>query len=258
MNNTFKTVSGDQENFLNSNVDFALYGGGSGAGKTTCLLGSFLNVHSDPSVRGIILRSNIKQVTGEGGLFDTAVKFFKQVDPELEVFSEELMIRFNTGSELKFSWIKDQEGGYNWIGFDELQEFTYSEYKTLIKQLGTVVFPTNIKATCTAEHSSWVKEMVQSDLDMNGIPLTDSRANPEVNYAVYTPDCVKMFETKMEAQKIFGDDNSPRIMSFMFQPGDIYSNPVLMQNEPSYVETLKSLSKYNMERFLLGSWNSPK
>lgn len=258
MNNTFKTVSEDQENFLNSNVDFALYGGGNGAGKTTCLLGSFLNVHSDPSVRGIILRSNIKQITGEGGLFDTAVKMFKQVDPELKVLTSTLEIVFSSGSVCKFSCIKDQDGEYNWIGFDELQDFTYEEYSGLIEQLGTKSSPLSIRATCTSSPDSWVKQLVQADLDLKGISLLVNRANPAVRYTVNTPDGVRVFDTKTEAQEMFGDDNSTRIMSFMFQPGDIYSNPVLMQNEPSYIETLKSLSKYNMERFLLGSWNSPK
>lgn len=255
MNNTFKAVSSDQENFLNTNVDFALYGGGSGAGKTTCLLGSFLNVHSNPSTRGIILRSNIKQITGEGGLFDTAVKMFKQVDTELKVLMNTLEIIFSSGSVLKFSGIKDQDGGYNWIGFDELQEFNYDEYKGLVEQLGTESFPLSIRATCTSDYSSWVKQLVQSNLDSKGVPLLANRTNPEVKYIVNTPDCVTVFETEAQSSLV---DADCRHMSFMFQPADIYSNTELMKNEPSYVETLKALPKYNMERLLLGSWNSPK
>lgn len=41
MNNVFKALSKDQENFLNSDVDFALYGGGIGAGKLLVCLAVF-------------------------------------------------------------------------------------------------------------------------------------------------------------------------------------------------------------------------
>lgn len=179
---------------------------------------------------------------------------FKQVDPELKVLTSTLEVVFSSGSVLKFSSIKDQDGAYNWIGFDELQEFTYEEYKGLVEQLGTKSSSLRIKATCTPDYFSWVKLLVQSDLDSKGIPLLANRANPKVKYIVNTPKCVTVFETEVQYSLV---DAGYRNMSFMFQHGDIYSNPELMKNEPSYVETLKYLSKPHLKRFLLGSWNSP-
>lgn len=45
-------------------------------------------------------------------------------------------------------------------------------------------------------------------------------------------------------------------MSFMFQPGDIYSNPILVKSDPSYVSRLKALPRVERDRLLYGSWEA--
>lgn len=265
-NIVFSPASKEQENFLTcDDVDFAFYGGAAGAGKTACLLGSFLKVCHHPRTRGAIFRRTLKQSSNTGGLFDAAINLFKKVDPKLKILTRDLELRFSSGAQLKLSYLDDPKDKYNWqgaelnwLGFDEIQQLDFEACIYLFSRLRstTVDFPLHIRATGNPDPDSWIKQLVQSDLDVNGIPLADRRHNPKVKYFVNTPNGIQIFETKQEAQDIYGDTGSSGIMSFMFQPGDIYSNPILMKNDPSYVSRLKALPRCDMERLLLGSWEA--
>jgi len=224
-----------------------------------------LKVCHHPKTRGAIFRRTLKQSSNTGGLFDAAINLFMKVDPKLKILSRDLELKFSSGAQLKFSYLDDPKDKYNWqgaelnfLGFDEIQQLDFESCVYLFSRLRstTVDFPLHIRATGNPDPDSWIKQLVQSDLDVNGIPLADRRHNPKPKYFVNTPNGLQIFETKKEAQDIYGYGRDAGITSFMFQPGDIYSNPILLKSDPSYVSRLKSLPRCDMERLLLGSWEA--
>lgn len=174
-------------------------------------------------------------------------------------------LKFSSGAQLKLSYLDDPKDKYNWqgaelswLGFDEIQQLDFDSCIYLFSRVRstTVDYPLQIRATGNPSPDAWIKQLVQSDLDVNGIPLPDRRHNPQIKWFVNTPDGIQIFHKREEAEEIYGTGKESGIMSFMFQPGDIYSNPVLIKNDPSYVSRLKALPRVEMERLLLGSWEA--
>lgn len=207
----------------------------------------------------------MKQSSNSGGLFDAAVNLFKQIDPKLRISYRDLEIKFSSGAQLKISYLDDPKDKYNWqgaelswLGFDEIQQLDFDSCVYLFSRLRstTVDYPLHIRATGNPDPDAWIKQLVQSDLDTNGIPLDDRWKNPRVKYFVNTPNGIKIFHDRKEAEAIYGEGEESGIMSFMFQPGNIYSNPILMNADKSYISRLKALPRVEMERLLLGSWEA--
>ena len=261
----FAPASKEQENFLTTDADFAFYGGAAGAGKTACLLGSFLAVCHHPRTRGAIFRRTLKMSANTGGLFDAAINLFKKVDPKLKYSSRDLEIKFSSGAQLKISYLDDPRDKYNWqgaeltwLGFDEIQQLDFESCIYLFSRVRStsVDYPLRIRATGNPSYDAWIKQLVQSDLDTNGIPLPERRLNPKMKWFVNTPNGLEIFHSREDAENIYGKGKDSGIMSFLFQPGDIFSNPVLLRSDPSYLSRLKALPRVEMERLLMGSWEA--
>lgn len=140
----------------------------------------------------------------------------------------------------------------------EIQQLDFESCIYLFSRLRstTVDYPLQIRATGNPCPDAWIKQLVQSDLDINGIPLPERRNDPQMKWFVNTPNGLEIFNKLEVAQEIYGSGKESGIMSFIFQPGDIYSNPVLMKMDPTYVSRLKALPRVDMERLLLGSWEA--
>lgn len=236
-----------------------------GAGKTACLLGSFLKVCHHPRTRGAIFRRTLKQSSNTGGLFDAAVNLFTKIDPKIKILYRDMELRFSSGAQLKLSYLDDPKDKYNWqgaelswLGFDEIQQLDVASCLYLFSRLRsvTVDYPLQIRATGNPDPDAWIKQLVEPDLGADGIPLPETRFNPRTRFFVNTPSGIRLYETRKEAEEVYGKGKGSGIMSFMFQPGNIYSNPILMESDPSYVSRLKALPRTEMERLLLGSWTS--
>lgn len=236
-----------------------------GAGKTACLLGSFLKVCHHPRTRGAIFRRTLKQSSNTGGLFDAAVNLFTKVDPKVKILTRDLELKFSSGAQLKLSYLDDPKDKYNWqgselswLGFDEIQQLDIESCLYLFSRLRstTVDYPLQIRATGNPDPDAWIKQLVEPDLGADGIPLPHTRFTPTTRYFVNTPNGIKLYETREEAENVHGKGKESGIMSFMFQPGNIYSNPILLKSDPTYITRLKSLPRTEMERLLLGSWTS--
>lgn len=236
-----------------------------GAGKTACLLGSFLKVCHHPRTRGAIFRRTLKQSSNTGGLFDAAVNLFMKVDPKLKILYRDMELKFSSGAQLKLSYLDDPKDKYNWqgaelswLGFDEIQQLDFESCVYLFSRLRsvTVDYPLQIRATGNPDPDAWIKQLVEPDLGPDGIPLPETKISPRTRFFVNSPNGLLLYEDREKAEEIHGKGKGSGIMSFMFQPGNIYSNPILMENDPSYVSRLKALPRTEMERLLLGSWTA--
>lgn len=229
------------------------------------MLGSLLPIIHHPRTRAVIFRRTLKQSSNSGGLFDAAVQLFTKVDPKLRISYRDLELRFSSGAQVKLSYLDAPSDKYNWqgseisfLGFDEIQQLDFESCVYMFSRLRStsVDYPLRIRATGNPDPDSWIKKLVQPDLDINGIPLEDRWDNPKVRYFVNTPNGIELFEKRSEAEAIYGKRKDSGIMSFLFQPGNIYSNPKLMEADPTYLSRLKALPRVEMERLLLGSWEA--
>lgn len=176
-----------------------------------------------------------------------------------------MQITFSSGAQLRMSYLDDTKDKYNWqgaelswLGFDEIQQLDFDNCIYLFSRLRstTVDYPLHIRATGNPDPDTWIKQLVEPDLDHRGIPLDDRWKNPKIRYFVNSPSGMQIYEDRKEAEAIYGTGQESGIMSFMFQPGNIYSNPILLKSDPSYVSRLKALPRVEMERLLLGSWSA--
>jgi predicted phage terminase large subunit-like protein len=215
-----------------------------------------------PNTRGLLLRKTTKQITNAGGLFDSAIRLYKKVDPNLKIRNRDLELVFSTGATLKFGYIDNDSDKYNyqgteitWLGWDELQQIKYSNFLYLLSRVrGTNVdYPKQVVATGNPDYDSFLREWVEHALDDRGIPIRrDSYPN---RYFVQTSNGGTEWADKREdLEKIYGEGGESGILSFKFVPGTIYDNPVLMESDKAYVSKLKALPSVEKDRLLYGSW----
>ena len=67
---------GPQEAFLSSPADVVIYGGAAGGGKSYALLMEAVRHTANPRFGAVIFRKNSKQITSEGGLWDTSLELY--------------------------------------------------------------------------------------------------------------------------------------------------------------------------------------
>jgi len=79
-----RAQNGPQKQFLKSNADIALYGGAAGGGKTWALLMEPLYHIGVPGFGAVIFRRTTPQVKNEGGLWDTSMKIYPQMEGDNE------------------------------------------------------------------------------------------------------------------------------------------------------------------------------
>lgn len=112
----------------------ALYGGAAGGGKSVALLAAALQYVDVPGYSALILRRTYTQLTQPGMLIPLADSWLGPTDA---VRSEEgKKWTFPSGAVLKFGHVKDEQaaqnyqgGAYHYVGFDELAQFTETQYK---------------------------------------------------------------------------------------------------------------------------------
>ena len=233
-----------------------------GAGKSHCLLGSFLKFCDNPRTRGVIFRKTTKQISNPGGLFDSAINLYKQVDPKLKIRNRELELVFSSGATLKFAYLDNPSDKYNFqgaeltfIGFDEIQQLSQENVIYLFSRLRstTVDYRKQIVATGNPDFHSFMKDWVEFALDERGIPIRKDKY-PMRYFVQVSGGSIQWADTREELETMHGKGQDSGILSFMFVPGTIYDNPPLMLADPSYISKLKALPLIEKERLLWGSW----
>lgn len=258
----FAPASPAQEQFLTSEADITFYGGAAGAGKSHCLLGSFLKFCHHPRTRGVIFRRTTKQISNPGGLMDSAINLFKKVDPKLKVRMRDLELIFSSGATLKFAYLDNPSDRYNFqgaeltfIGFDEIQQLDEDNVMYLLSRLRstTVDYKKQVVATGNPDYDAFIRHWVEFALDERGIPIRKEVYPMRYMVQVAGGNLV-WADTREELEVVYGSGDESGILSFKFIPGTIYDNPPLMKADPTYVSKLKALPRVEMERLLLGSW----
>ena len=205
----------------------ALYGGAAGGGKSDALLAEALRQVHIPHYRALILRKTFPQLTE---LMDRSRELYKSAFPEAGYNDGKHVWIFPSGAKVYFGSMqhaKDrinyQGKRYDFIAFDELTHFTWQEYSYMFSRNrpggpGTRVY---IRAATNPGGTGhgWVKER---------------------------------FITKAPPMTTVWEGRKSRI----FIPATVYDNQILLQNDPSYLDSMRLMPDAERNALLHGSWDS--
>lgn len=255
-------ASKKQEMMLNQNCDFAILGGAAGSGKSFVLLLYPLRYSTDPHFRGIIFRKTTSEITGQGGLWETAVELYSRAfDGDIKVHKKDLRITFPSGGSVKFSHMerdddrfRHQGNQYSFIGFDEGTHFNKECITYLQTRLRSAKAKHKLQVviTCNPDPDWEYLEFVKPYLDEEGTP--DLSKDGKVRYYIMVNNQFIFADNIEDLQKIYGVGDSSGIKSYTFISGTCTDNPPLLKNSPGYIGELKSKPYVDMMRLLMGNW----
>ncbi len=243
----WKPNPGPQDDALNSKADELLYGGSAGGGKTDLLLGCSLTQHHS----SIIFRRELAQMKGPEGIISRSEEIIGDAGKLNR--SDYVWKGLPGGASLEFGGVphehsKNKHKGrpHDFIGFDELTEFSHSMYRFLIiwnrsskpDQRCRVVNTTNPPTT---DEETWVIDAWAPWLDED---YPDPALPGELRWYTYDGDEIVWFKEDEIARS--GDEvtveysgKTRHLRSRTFIPARLEDNPYLMNS--GYGAVLDSL-----------------
>ena len=165
----WQPLPGPQTEAFFCEADELFYGGAAGGGKSDLVLGLSVTNHS----KSVIFRrqyENLKEIEersreiiGDGGRYNGQRKIWK----------------LDNGKRLDFGAVKDEKDKFKWRGrphdlkaFDEITEFTKTQYEFMIGWNRTIIPGQRVRVVCTGnpptiDEGLWVKERWAAWLDEN-------------------------------------------------------------------------------------------
>lgn len=220
--------------------DEALYGGAAGGGKSDCALAEALRQIHIPHYRGLILRKTYPQLSE---LVDRSTELYRSVVPKAKYNDSKHYWLFPSGAKIYFGSLqhdKDktnyQGKRYDFIDFDELTQFTFSEYSYLFSRNrpngpGTRCYM-RAQANPGGIGHGWVKERFITPAP----PMTTIWERVKIRF----PD----------------GHEEERKKSRIFVPSTVFDNKILLQNDPDYLTRLASMPEKERNALLYGDWDS--
>ena len=219
---------GAQEEFCSRGEFEVLYGGAAGPGKTDCLISLALRHIDNPNYKGLILRRTFPRLEeivdrcyerypNHGGVYRTVQRRWF----------------FPSGASIRLGHMQHEEDKrdyqgkeYQFIGWDELTEFTQSQYEYVTisrSRTKDSTLPVRIRATTNPGGigHSWVKKRFIDVADPG-----ETYIDPDTN------------------------------LSRCFIPGRVTDNKTLMREDPGYIKRLEALPEIEKRRLLYGDWDS--
>lgn len=240
MNNVIWQPQEKQKIFMERPEYECLYGGAAGGGKSDCLLAEALRQVHIPHYSGIIFRKTYPMLAD---IIERSREIYKRAYPKAKYNASEHFWRFPSGARITFGnmqrvsdRINYQGKHYDFIGFDELTQFTWDEYSYLMSRNRPSGPGTRVYIRASANPGGighgWVKERFITAAP----PMTPIKGE----YEVVTPD--------KKAIKI--------VKKRIFVPSTVFDNKILLENDPNYIGSLAMLPEAEKNALLYGSWDS--
>lgn len=247
---------GKKEDFSNTLADIAIYGGGSGSGKTSSLLREAVKGSDTYSV--ILKRTKMQS----NALWLQSEDTYSKIPYSYSSMSMRRWLLSYTGvtvdiKDLEYlDYVRDFQGyQIPRLEFDELTHFTEDQFLFLLgRNRSSDGTRPCTRATVTADPDSWVKEWIGWWLDGEGYPIEERSG-------------VLRYFIRIGGQVIWEDSNgvsSPEALmreygqaavSFTFIPATIRDNKEWGEGREDYLNCLLDLDKKYQERLLNGCWN---
>lgn len=129
-----------QAQFIINDLPEGLYGGSAGGGKSDCLLMAGLQYVTEPNYASLILRQSYSDLSLPGAIMDRATEWLVNTDAKWN--DKTKTWKFPAGATLTFGYLEHENDKYRYqgaefqfIAFDELTQFTESQYSYLFSRL---------------------------------------------------------------------------------------------------------------------------
>jgi hypothetical protein len=165
-----------QRAFLDFDGLEGLYGGAAGGGKSDALLAAALKYVHVPGYAALLLRQSFSDLALDGALMDRARKWLMGTDARWN--DRDKRWRFPSGATLSFGYLENeldkyryQSAEFQFIGFDELTQFTQSQYTYMFSRLrrAGIAAPLRMRAATNpgGVGHKWVKARWKLPDDVN-------------------------------------------------------------------------------------------
>lgn len=247
---------GPQTEFLQSNADIVFYGGSAGGGKTYALLLEPLYDIQNKDFGAVIFRRTTKQVTSEGGLWDTAIDVYSPLGAKANQIN--LTLKFPWGSKVTFAHMEYEKNRLDWqgsqiplIGFDEITHFTWKQFVYMLSRNRSASgAKSRIRGTCNPDPDSWVRRFIDWWIDEDGYAIPERSG--VVRYFVIEGDDVIWADSP---EDLIADSSKRRPKSFTFIRSSIEDNKILLDKDPDYLANLQALTRVERAQLMDGNWN---
>ena len=261
---------GKQELAMNTEVDVMIFGGARGAGKSRLLLmKAAYYAYNDKHFHGIFFRRQTDNLKGAGGLWPEGSELYSPF--KVKTNQSDLIWKFPIGSTLKCKHMehehsKESHRGlqYSFIGWDELDSFTETQFTFLLASLRSKARCKSFTvATTNPNPDSWILSWIDWYLDDDGLPREDRCG--VIRYFVVVGSKPKFGETEKEVADKYpesvwvhnpntGEKEYVAPKTFCFINGTVFDNPILCRDNPGYVAELNNLPELEKQRQLYGNW----
>jgi hypothetical protein len=223
------------------------FGGAAAGGKSDALLMAYLQFVHKQNYDGIIFRRTYANLSKPGALMDRSLTWFKPFEKDGVRWNEQKKLwTFPSGARLQFGHMDSENDKFNYqsaefqyVAFDELTEFTESQYRFMFSRL---------------------RKSAEVDLD---IPLRmRSASNPpqdpggEWVQKYFVPDDFFFDDADEPVIRKEVVDEEGKSRSRVFVPSRLEHNPHV--DEGDYDESLSYLDDVTRHRLRLGDWRIKK
>ncbi len=237
----WRPLEGPQSAAYNTPAFETLYGGAAGGGKSDLLLGLARFGHR----RALLLRRSFPDA--ERSLITRSLEFFgdrKQYNASKHVWNIGVK-RIEIGHlEYEKDIYQYQGAAYDFIGFDELTQFTKRQYEYLFSRARTTRRGQRVRIIATSnpggEGNDWVMDRWAAWLD-------------ETHPRPAGPGEVRYFTRNADGAEVETSADDPDGVSRTFIPAKLSDNPYL---DDSYRKTLNMLPEPFRSQLLNGDWKA--
>jgi len=224
---SWRPHAGAQERFLARPEFEVLFGGAAGPGKTDCLVAALARDIEHPKYHGLILRRTFPQLQE---IIDRCLQLYPLMGGTFRVTDKRWV--FPSGARIDLGHMQHENDKYNYqgkefhrVGFDELTQFTETQYTYLFSRVRTT----------------------ESEI----IPQIVSTTNPGGIGHVWVKE---RFQPEKRALIPYRDPHTG--LTRIFVPATIEDNPSLFDNDPVYLARLEALPEVEKMRLRFGVWDA--
>lgn len=257
---------GQQEAFLSTKADIAIYGGGTRGGKTWALLMEPLRHLRNKRVTTTFFRKSYPDITIPGGAWDECQLMYGPLRPTFRK-QPALKVEFPGGSRLQFAHCHNEADVYGYQGsqlpvllIDEVTHFSeFAFWYLQSRNTGTCGIKPYTRCSCnpvTADDpvGGWVHDLVAWYLDDDG--YADRSKSGVLRWFYRVDEKIEWFGSRDEAREAHPEMSEDGIepTSFTFIPALLDDNPEQIRLDPHYRSRLMSLPLVEREQLLGGNW----
>jgi predicted phage terminase large subunit-like protein len=204
----------------------------------------------------VTFRRTTKQVTSEGGLWDTASDLYSEIGARGN--QQALTWTFQSGAKVGFAHMEHEKNRFDWQGaqipliqFDELTHFTWKQFVYMLSRNRSVSgVPGQIRATLNPDPDHWARRFIDWWIGDDGYAIPERSGI--VRYFIVKGDDVIWGDSREELEE---DHPGSLPKSFTFIRSRLEDNQILMKSDPGYLANLQAMPRVERAQLLDGNWN---